>query len=211
VTLQTIDEPDPAAPSAAKWIEAFPRRLLLRPRERQTVRLLARPPAALPDGEYWTRIVVASKGSSAPLDASADTNGIRVGLTLEVRTIIALLYRKGVVRTGLQATDLRARIANDSLQLCARFTRQGNAAFLGAVHGTLTDSTGKQIASLAAPLAVYHAMAPCFATPVRDLQPGRYVARITVDTDRDDVRRDTLLPITTVRDSAVVEVPRRAP
>ncbi len=211
VTLQTISEPDPSAPSAAKWVEAFPRRLLLRPSERQTVRLLARPPAALPDGEYWTRVVIASKGTGAPRDAQSDSSGVRVGLMLEVRTIIALLYRKGTVKTGLEATNLRARVVGDSLQLCARFTRQGNAAFLGTVHGTLVDAAGRHVASLAAPLAVYHTMAPCYSTPVRDLPSGRYVARMVVDTDRDDVRRDALLPIAAVRDSAVVEVVRQAP
>jgi hypothetical protein len=210
VVLHTIDEPDSTAPSAARWVEAFPRRLLLRARERQTVRLLARPPAALPDGEYWTRIVIASKASGPPASSPADSSGIRVGLTLEVRTIIALLYRKGAVRTGLHATDFRARVLHDSLQLCARFTRQGNAAFLGALHGTLVDSAGNQVASLSAPLAVYHGMTPCFGTPVRELAPGRYVARMVVDTERDDVRREALLPVTPVRDSVVIEIPRRA-
>ncbi|MGH7704181.1 MAG: hypothetical protein ACREMO_13890, partial [Gemmatimonadales bacterium] len=51
--LRTVDDPDSTLPSAAKWIQAFPRRLTLGPRERQTVRLLGRPPASLLDGEYW--------------------------------------------------------------------------------------------------------------------------------------------------------------
>lgn len=212
VVLQTFSDPAPDAPSAAKWIEAFPRRIILRPRERQTVRLLAKPPASLPDGEYWTRLAIDSKASGTPrATALSDSSDIRVGLSLQVRTLIALLYRKGAVSTTLQATNLRARIASDSLQLCAQFTRGGNAAFLGTVRGALADSTGKQVASFATPLAVYGNMLPCYATAVPSLAPGRYIARLTVDTERDDVRRDALLPIATIRDSVVIEVPRRAP
>ena len=60
LTLRTTETPDSSQPSAAGWIQAYPRRLTLQPFERQRVRLLARPPAGLADGEYWTRLVVAA-------------------------------------------------------------------------------------------------------------------------------------------------------
>src|SRR2546426_394482 len=53
--------------SALGWIQAFPRRLTVGPRERQTVRLLARPPAGLPDGEYWLRLVIAAQAGRVPI------------------------------------------------------------------------------------------------------------------------------------------------
>lgn len=212
VVLQTFTDPAPDAPSATKWIEAFPRRIVLRPRERQTVRLLAKPPASLPDGEYWTRLAIDSKASGSPRAMTlSDSADIRVGLSMQVRTLIALLYRKGAVSTALAATRLRARVANDSLQLCVNFARGGNAAFLGTMRGALADSAGKQVASFATPLAVYRDMTPCYGTALPALAPGRYIAHLTVDTERDDVRRDALLPIATIRDSVVIEVPRRAP
>ena len=37
--LRTVERPDSAMPSAAGWIDAFPKRMLLGPKERQTVRL----------------------------------------------------------------------------------------------------------------------------------------------------------------------------
>ena len=76
--------------SALRWIQAFPRRLTVGPRERQTVRLLARPPAGLPDGEYWLRLVIAAQAGRVPITGVADTTAIQVGLTLEVRTIIGV-------------------------------------------------------------------------------------------------------------------------
>ncbi len=46
-SIATPDSVQAGMPSAADWIEAFPRRLTLAPLQRQTVRLLARPPQGL--------------------------------------------------------------------------------------------------------------------------------------------------------------------
>src|SRR6266516_364851 len=96
---------DSGQPSAARWIQAFPRRLTVAPRERQTIRLLAAPPPGLRDGEYWVRLVIAVKGGVVPVTGVADT-GIKIGLTLEVRTIIGVNYRKGPVQTGVAVRRL---------------------------------------------------------------------------------------------------------
>ncbi|HYW52094.1 MAG TPA: hypothetical protein VE861_15875, partial [Gemmatimonadaceae bacterium] len=61
LTLVIIEQPDSTQPSAAGFVDAFPRRLVLQPNQRQTVRLLARPPVGLPDGEYWARLIIAAK------------------------------------------------------------------------------------------------------------------------------------------------------
>jgi hypothetical protein len=209
LTLKTTEAPDSSQPSAAGWIEAYPRRLTLRPMERQRVRLFARPPAGLPDGEYWTRIVVAAKGGQVPVAGLADTSAIQIGLTMEMRTIIAAFYRKGAVRTGVTLSDLRAAISGDSLVAYARLTRQGNAAFIGTARGRLLDSGGRQVATFATQLGVYYTLEPRFAVRVGSLAPGRYTLYLDVTTDRDDLARSTVLRASAARDSAVVTVTRR--
>jgi P pilus assembly protein, chaperone PapD len=207
ITLYLDSAPDSTRPSAAAWVDAYPRRLIMRPRERRTVRLFVRPPANLPDGEYWSRLIVDAKGGQVAVQSPASSSGIQVGLALEVRTIVGVFYRKGRASTGVEMSGARARVSHDSLTVCARFTRQGSAAFLGAMHATLTDRTGKQVASLSSPLAVYYTLAPCVQATVPALVPGRYVVHLLVDTNRDDLKREALLPITPVRDSLVITVP----
>jgi hypothetical protein len=207
VTLLTAEAPDPSQPSAAAWIEAYPRRLMLRPRERQRVRLFARPPADLPDGEYWTRLVVTTTGGRLP-SSGPETSAIQAGLSLRMRTIIAAFYRKGAVRTGVALSNVRARIAGDSLVAQARLTRQGNAAFIGMVQGRLLDPNGRQVTAFSSQVGVYYTMEPRFAVPARSLAPGRYVLHVEVGTDRDDLTREAVLRAATVRDSAVVIVGR---
>ncbi len=207
VTLQTIEQPDSGAPSAAAWVRAFPRRLTVPPLERQTVRLLATPPEGLADGEYWTRVVVSAKGGRVPISGVADTAAIRVGVTLEVRTLIALSYRKGAVRTGVTLSNVRAALVRDSLAVWARLQREGNAAFIGTVRLSLVDSTGAERVTFKSPVAVYYVLAPRLAAATGRLAPGRYWVRIEVSTDRDDVPRTAVLPAPPIRDSVEVRVP----
>jgi P pilus assembly chaperone PapD len=192
LTLVVIEAPDSTAPSAAAFVEAFPRRLVLQPNQRQTVRLLARPPVGLAEGEYWARLVIAAKDAEAPA-AAQDSSGVTVGLTLEVRTIIAVNYRNGVQRTGVQLGELSAVASADSLVVRAPMQRTGTAAWIGMTSVTLRDAAGAVVATQSLQTAVYQSISPRFAFDRRGLTPGTY--RITVDmsTDRPDVTQSTLL------------------
>jgi hypothetical protein len=209
--------------SALAWIQAFPRRLTVGPRERQTVRLLARPPADLADGEYWLRLAIAAQAGRVPISGVADTSAIQIGLTLEVRTIIGVNYRKGPVTTGVVVSGVRAQVLGDSLVTRSRIERRGNAAFVGVIRQTLVDSTGRTRAQVVengrggdslvttrqSPIAVYVTMEPRLATRVAapGLPRGRYWLRYEVVADREDLDPSVVLPAPTVRDSVRVVIP----
>jgi hypothetical protein len=204
--------------SALAWIQAFPRRLTVGPRERQTVRLLARPPAALPDGEYWLRLVIAAQAGRVPITGVADTTAIQVGLTLEVRTIIGVNYRKGPVTTGVTLSQVSAQIVGDSLITRSKLERHGNAAFVGMIRETLVDSTGavhaqqigdSLVTTFASPIGVYVAMQPRLASAIPNpgLPRGRYWLRYEVVAERDDLDPKVVLKAPAVRDSVRLVVP----
>ena len=207
--LRTVERPDSAMPSAAGWIEAFPKRMLLGPKERQTVRLLARPPARLTDGEYWARLVVAAKGGTVPVGGVDTASGISVGLNLEVRTVLPLQYRKGAVSTSVRLSGLAGAVEGDSLAVRMRLERTGTAAFIGTVRGSLTDSTGAAVATFSSPVAVYYDMQPRLTAPLPGgrLPPGRYLVRAEVAAEREDLAPETILPARPVRDSTEVRLP----
>ena len=196
---------DSAAPSAAGWIQAFPRRLTVAPLERQTIRLLATPPAGLPDGEYWMRLVFEAKAGAVPVSGVADTSKIVVGLQLQMRTIIGVAYRKGSVHTGVAVSNLRARPVDDSVEVRVRLERQGNAAFVGTVKWTVTDSAGKTLGELASPIGVYFRLEPRYRVPVGVLPRGRYWVKVEANTDRADP--EGILRAPAVRDSLALVVP----
>ena len=208
IGLRTVDAPDSTLPSALAWIQAFPRRLTVGPRERQTVRLLARPPAGLADGEYWVRLMIAAQAGRVPITGASDTTAIQVGLTLEVRTIIGVNYRKGAVSTGVTLSNVRAQILGDSLVTWSKLERRGNAAFIGTVRETLVDSTGAVRATYNSPLGVYFTMQPRLATALAAPLPrGRYWLRYELVTEREDLDPAVLLKAPAVRDSVQLVVP----
>ena len=169
--------------------------------------LLASPPPGLGDGEYWARLVISAKGGQLPVTGAADTARVKVGLTLEVRTIIGVFYRKGAVHTGVTLSGLRTAVVGDSLAVWARLAQQGNAAYIGSAHAVLVDSAGKTVSEIKVPIGVYYAMEPRYALPIGALAPGRYRLRLDLSTGREDLAPELVLPSPPVRDSAEVRVP----
>ncbi|HKG94822.1 MAG TPA: hypothetical protein VKA84_23105 [Gemmatimonadaceae bacterium] len=211
-TLAMFESPDSTQPSAAAWVQAYPRRLTLRPSERQTVRLFAKPPANLPDGEYWTRLVVTARGAPLAVSGLGDTTAMHAGLTLEVRTIVAAWYRKGAVQTAVEMSDVQARVApaRDSLEVRLRFHRQGNAAYIGTARGSLVNAAGKEVGAFTSQLAVYYDLEPRYTIPVAALPPGRYTLRLQADVERADLARTAVVPGNVARQSVDVVIPARA-
>ena len=206
-SLFTPEITDSTMPSATSWVEAFPRRMTLAPKDRQTIRLLGRPPAGIKDGEYWTRLVVSAKGGQIQVSGVEDSSGIEVGLTLEVRSILPVFYRKGTVGTGIRISGIRAAMVGDSLEIRAHLERQGGAAYLGTVRGSLIDSAGKSVSTFASPIAVYYTADPVFRIPLIRPAAGRYRLRLEVATEREDLTPDIILHSAVVRDSADVRLP----
>jgi hypothetical protein len=205
-TLRTPDSVDASMPSATSWIEAFPRRMTIPPLQRQTVRLLARPPQGMADGEYWSRVVISAQGGAVPV-TGADSAGIAIGLTLEVRTIIPLIYRKGVLQTGVTISDLRATPTGDSLMVRARLERQGTSAYIGTAKGALLNGKGATVATFQQPVAIYYDAEPVFAMPLAGQAAGGYRLRLELVTDRSDIAPELLLHAPAVRDSLAVQLP----
>lgn len=204
--LHTPERPDSGVVSAADWIRVFPRRMTIAPRAQQTVRLLVSPPADLPDGEYWARLAVLARGGKLPITSAADS-GVHVGLSIEVRTLLPVLFRKGKVSTGIAISGLRAARADDSVVVRARLDRQGNAAMIGTVRGEFVDASGHVRASFSQPISAYMGLEPRFTAPSDSVPAGRYTLRMEVLPERRDLPAESLVSFRAVRDSVAVDLP----
>ncbi len=193
LSVQLSDGPDSA--SAAGWIIPYPSRFTLRAGATRTVRLLAQPPADLPDGEYWARITVHAR-DDAPvrLADSADTTAARVHIAMETATVLPVFFRKGMVSTGITIGAVDATIAGSALDVRATLTRNGNGAFIGVAHIAVRDPSGRVLMSADRQLAVYRSMRPrwTLSIPPDTSVEGCSVA-IRLSTDRHDVPRNLVL------------------
>jgi hypothetical protein len=201
--VELIEDPGPEQPSAAEWMQAFPRRLRLEPGERQVVRLLASPPANLADGEHWSRVIVTSR-QAMPM-AVADS-GLSAGITIELQTIISLAYRKGVTETGVNLTDLSTRVERDSLVSWIGLQRNGNAAYLGNLRIDVLDQTDTVVRDWSIPIAVYYKLNRRLALPLDGLQHGNYQVRFELSTAREDIPQANILPAASIARSFSIEV-----
>lgn len=173
--------------SAVEWIRVLPRRLVVPPEERRVVRLLARPPAGTPDGEYWARLAFTSRGQQIPVDGAPDSAGVQVGLSLEVRTIISLSYRKGEVTTGIEVEEFQPDIRGDSLVVWPELVRQGAGAYIGRIVYSLLDPEGREVRAWEEQVAVYRDFRRRYSYPVGDLASGTYRLVMRLSTDREDI------------------------
>jgi hypothetical protein len=207
VRLDLLDSVPAGEPSALGWLQAFPRQFLLGPRQQQTLRLLATPPAGLPDGEYWARMLVSAKGGKVPVAGVPDSGAISVGLTLEVRTIIGVSYRKGALTTGLALAPVSAVREGDSVMVRVPMTRTGTAAYLGTARVEVVNARGESLGDADRAVAVYYTLDPRMAVPVGSLPAGAYKVRVQVSTDRTDLPPRAALPAPPVRDSVEFTIP----
>lgn len=172
--------------SAAGWIQALPRRVVVPPGERRVVRLLARPPAGTPDGEYWSRLVFTSRAQRLPA-SGADTAQVSVGLSMQVRTIISLTYRKGEVSTSVSIQDLQPEIQGDTLVMRPSLVRGGEGAYIGDMDVRLFAADGSEAATWSEQVAVYRDYNRRYAYDVSSLPPGTYRMVLRLTTERDDI------------------------
>lgn len=205
IMMLLVPEPPADAPSAAGWLRAFPRQARVEPGQRQRVRIRANPPVDLPDGEYWSRIVVTSRGAEQPVAVAGDT-AVKAGITLQLRTITSLTYRKGVVSTGIGLDDFHAESEADTLAAWVGLTRSGSGAFLGTVLLELRDAASALVRSWSTPVAVYYAVLRRFPLETDGLAPGRYTLRLLVSTDRQDIDQRYVLPAEPIERTLEVEI-----
>ena len=203
--IHFIEDPGAEYPSAAEWIRAFPRRMRLGPGDRQILRLLATPPANLPDGEYWARLIVTSRGGTIPV-ASTDTT-VRAGLQLVFRLVAPVIYRKGNVSTGITLTSLEASVVDDSLVVWVAATRLGNAAYLGTAQFAVLTEDGTGVRDWTIPLAVYYPITRRFVFRDVGLPPGSYRLTLRLAAEREDIEGDHVLPAPPVGDTVAFVVP----
>ncbi|MBD2843115.1 hypothetical protein [Erythrobacter rubeus] len=126
--------------TASEMLRWSPRRVLLLGSEAQTIRIMARPPAGLPDGEYRAHFMVVSVPSNvdegfsiedAVSDAQAETGNVGVTIRPRFGISIPVIMRVGptTLEVGLENISLVQDDQGSSLTLT--ITRSGTRSAYG--------------------------------------------------------------------------------
>ncbi len=172
------------APSAIKWISFFPRKFILQPLEEQTVRIAAKPPKDLKNGEYWGRPVISSQAVNE-IDTT-NKEQIGVGLSVRFQTVIALNYRKGNLTTGINLSSFEGKYENDKFILKAGLKREGTCAYIGNMNTKIYNDKNDVVKEQKSEVAVYYTLERRIEIEAPGLAKGQYYAEIELNTDRQE-------------------------
>ena len=134
--LEDVTEPTAAEKAAADMIVYAPRRVTLAPHEPQSIRIAARPPQGLPDGEYRVHLLFRAIPPSTPVTAAADTStkGLKLQLIPVYGVTIPVIVRLGNLQAtaGISNVALEKKDGKETISL--DLTRSGSRSTFGEVQ-----------------------------------------------------------------------------
>ncbi len=153
INLQDSAITDPK--SCVGWIKTFPKKMILQPRSRQVVRLVAKPPQDLADGEYWCRIIVKAQEGTTTIPTAGADDKITTKLNMIMQTVLVCKFRTGNLISKLDVTDTEISRSDSAVTVAIEMENKGNVSYVGILEVNLKDAYGKDVASDQIDLAVY--------------------------------------------------------
>jgi P pilus assembly chaperone PapD len=156
-TLEDVAQPTDADKAAADMILYAPRRVTLAPHEPQAIRIAARPPQGLPDGEYRVHMLFRAIPPATPVVQNAgatEEKGLRFKLTPIYGVTIPVIVRLGNLQATAGIANVHLETAKDGTPSVALdLSRSGSRSTFGEVR--VLKSGVKDPIALQKAVAVY--------------------------------------------------------
>lgn len=174
--------------SLIPYIKVIPSKLILNAGEEAKINYLLRMPPGLPDGTYFTRVIIQSVNAKKIIGDSS----LKYESNIEVNTkmIGAVIYMKGEISTKVELTDINHYINKDNfLNLNVNVKREsGNSPYFGRINIHILNENNVELDSLTdVSFVVYFNGKQKFSFDASKFKPGKYKALITADTERKDI------------------------
>lgn len=135
-SLEDVADPTDAEKAARDMLIFAPRRVTLAPREPQSIRIAARPPAGLPDGEYRVHLLFRAIPPAAPVTqaAAAPVKGLSFKLTPVYGVTIPVIVRLGnlTVQAGISNVHLEKHDGKPAVAM--ELSRSGARSTFGEIR-----------------------------------------------------------------------------
>jgi P pilus assembly chaperone PapD len=156
-TIEDVAQPTAAEKAAADMIIYAPRRVTLAPHEPQSIRIAARPPQGLPDGEYRVHMLFRAIPPATPVaqaSAASEQKGLRFQLTPIYGVTIPVIVRLGNLQATAGVANVHLDKGSDGKPMIALdLTRAGSRSTFGEVR--VLKSGVKDPIALQKAVAVY--------------------------------------------------------
>jgi len=193
-TLVDVSAPNAEEEAAADMIVYAPRRVTLAPHQPQSIRIAARPPKGLPDGEYRVHLLfraIPPATPVAPKEAQAAASGLSFQLVPVYGVTIPVIVRLGnldaaaaISNVGLEKKDGKSLISLD-------LSRSGTRSTFGEVR--VLKAGVKDPIAVQKGIAIYTEIGSRHvAIPLDDSLKGEAAGPVTVqylETSRDGIQK----------------------
>jgi P pilus assembly chaperone PapD len=132
--LHDVMEPNAAEQLAQSMIVYAPRRVTLAPREPQTIRISARAPKDIQDGEYRVHLLFRAVPPPTPVSAPKETKGVAFQLTPIYGVTIPVIARFGTLTAKAGIADVRLTRQEGKPAVSVQLTRNGDRSTFGEVR-----------------------------------------------------------------------------
>jgi hypothetical protein len=133
--LVDVTDASAAEKAAADMIVYAPRRVTLAPHEPQSIRIAARPPQGLPDGEYRVHLLFRAIPPSTPVTASAaaETKGLQLQLIPVYGVTIPVIVRLGNLEAKAGISNVQVEKSEGKPAIGLDLSRSGTRSTFGEV------------------------------------------------------------------------------
>lgn len=133
--LVDVTEPTAQEKAAADMIVYAPRRVTLAPHEPQSIRIAARPPQGLPDGEYRVHLLFRAIPPSTPVTAASDQSGqgLRLQLVPVYGVTIPVIVRLGNLQAAAGISNVALAKKDGKPVISLDLSRSGSRSTFGEV------------------------------------------------------------------------------
>lgn len=134
-TFEDVAQPDPREITARDMIVYAPRRVVLPPRQPQTIRIAARAPAGLADGEYRVHLLFRAVPPAQPaVKTPADFKGIGFALTPVYGVTIPVIVRLGNLSATAGIANVGKKMVDGRPAVTMELSRSGSRSTFGEVR-----------------------------------------------------------------------------
>jgi P pilus assembly chaperone PapD len=133
-TLADVTDPNAEEKLAQSMIFYAPRRVTLAPNEPQTIRISARAPKDLPDGEYRAHLLFRAVPPPTPVESPKDVKGIAFKLTTIYGVTIPVIARFGNLQAKAGIADVKLTRQDGKPAVSLQLTRVGDRSTFGEIR-----------------------------------------------------------------------------
>ena len=129
--LHDVTEPNAAEQLAQSMISYAPRRVTLAPREPQTIRISARAPKDIQDGEYRVHLLFRAVPPPTPVAPTKEVKGVAFQLTPIYGVTIPVIARFGNLTAQAGIADVKLTRQEGKPAVSVQLTRNGDRSTFG--------------------------------------------------------------------------------